>query len=402
MLHGKRILLVVTGGIAAYKSAELVRRLRELGLAVRCILTPAGAQFVTPLTLSSLSEDKVYGDLFSLTAEAEIGHIQLSRDADLVVVAPATADIMAKLATGQADDLASTALLATDKAVMMAPAMNVRMWDHPATRDNLGALRARGVIIVGPDEGAMACGEFGYGRMAEPAAIAAAVAAYFADAAPLSGRRVLVTSGPTHEPIDPVRYIANRSSGRQGHAIARALARLGAETTLVSGPTQCADPPGVAVRHIETATEMLAACEAALPADVAVCAAAVADWRVAAPAGRKLKKGGGKTPPALAFAANPDILRGLSARNDKRPRLVIGFAAETEDVIAQAQAKLSDKGCDWIVANDVSVAAGTFGGSHNTVHLITGDGVAAWPRMTKEDVADRLAEHIVVALGAAP
>ena len=400
MLHGKRVLLIVTGGIAAYKSGELVRRLRQHGLAVRCILTRASAEFVTPLTLASLSEDKVYTDLFSLTAEAEIGHIQLSRDADLVVVAPATADVMAKLANGQADDLASTALLATDKAVLLAPAMNVRMWEHAATRANLAQLQARGVLFVGPDEGDMACGEYGFGRMAEPPAIAAAVAAYFADRAPLSGRRALVTSGPTHEPIDPVRFIANRSSGRQGHAIAQALARLGAETTLVSGPTSLADPPGVAVHRIETATDMLAACQSALPADVAVCAAAVADWRVAKPAAQKLKKQAKGAPPALAFAANPDILATLSARDNKRPRLVIGFAAETQNVVAQARTKLQAKGCDWIVANDVSAAAGTFGGTHNTVHLITGDDVASWPRMTKEDVADRLAERIVQALAA--
>jgi len=400
MLHGKRILLIVSGGIAAYKSLELIRRLRERGASVRCVLTRAGAQFVTPLSLSALSEDKVYTDIFSLTDEAEMGHIQLSRDADLLLVVPASADILAKMAQGLADDLATTALLATDKAVMAAPAMNVRMWTHPATRANIETLRARGVHFVGPNEGEMACGEFGPGRMAEPGEIADAVADFFDRSAPLAGRRALVTSGPTHEAIDPVRYIANRSSGRQGLAIATALARRGAKTTLVSGPTNLPDPAGVEVIHIESARDMLAACERALPADVAVCAAAVADWRVAREAGEKLKKNGA-APPALEMAENPDILATLSAAANTRPALVIGFAAETENVVEYARAKLARKGCDWILANDVSPETGTFGGDDNTIHLVSTDGVEDWPRMSKSDVAERLADRITAALGAA-
>ena len=400
MLHGKRVLLIISGGIAAYKSLELIRLLRKNGLAVRCILTRGGAQFVTPLSVAALSEDKVYTDLFSLTDEAEMGHIRLSREADLVVVAPASADILAKMAQGLADDLASTALLATDTPVMVAPAMNVRMWEHAATTANLTALLERGVRIVGPDEGEMACGEFGPGRLAEPDEIAAAITTYFSDSSPLAGRRALVTSGPTHEPIDPVRFIANRSSGRQGHAIAAALARNGAATTLVSGPTDLADPAGVAVVHIETAQQMLDACQAALPADVAVCAAAVADWRVANAAGEKMKKTKGKLP-SLDMAENPDILATLSAAGNARPQLVIGFAAETENVVANAQAKRSSKGCDWLLANDVSPETGTFGGADNTIHLIHADGVEDWPRMSKDDVADRLAERVAVTLGAA-
>lgn len=400
MLHGKRILLIVSGGIAAYKSLELVRRLRERGAAVRCVLTRGGAQFVTPLSLAALSEDKVYTDLFSLTDEAEMGHIQLSRDADLLLVVPASADILAKMAQGLADDLATTALLATDKDVMVAPAMNVRMWTHAATQANLAILRERGVFFVGPTEGDMACGEFGPGRMAEPNEIADAVADFFEDSAPLSGRRALVTSGPTHEPIDPVRYIANRSSGRQGHAIAAALARRGAKTTLVSGPTNLPDPAGVEIVHVESARDMLAACERALPADVAVCAAAVADWRVATEATEKLKKNGSGVP-TLEMAENPDILATLSATANTRPTLVIGFAAETENVIAHAQAKRDRKGCDWILANDVSPETGTFGGADNTIHLVSADGVEDWPRMSKTDVADRLAERISQQLGAA-
>lgn len=397
MLHGKRILLIVSGGIAAYKSLELVRRLRERGAAVRCVLTRGGAQFVTPLSLAALSEDKVYTELFSLTDEAEMGHIQLSRDADLLVVAPATADILAKMTHGQADDLASTVLLATDKDVMVAPAMNVRMWEHAATQANLETLRQRGVHVVGPEEGDMACGEYGLGRLSEPDDIAAAVSDFFQTSAPLSGRRALVTSGPTHEPIDPVRYIANRSSGRQGHAIAAALASRGAATTLVSGPTNLPDPPGVTVVRIESARDMLAACEAALPADVAVCAAAVADWRVAEMADEKLKKNGAG-PPALEMAENPDILASLAAANNTRPGLVIGFAAETEQVVENARAKRERKGCDWILANDVSPETGTFGGADNTIHLVSADGVEDWPRMSKDDVADRLADRITATL----
>jgi len=397
MLHGKRVLLIISGGIAAYKSLELIRLLRKNGLAVRCILTRGGAQFVTPLSVSALTEDKVYTDLFSLTDEAEMGHIQLSRDADLVVVAPASADILAKMAQGLADDLASTTLLATDKPVMVAPAMNVRMWRHEATQANFAVLLERGVRILGPDEGDMACGEFGPGRLVEPEEIAAVITAYFGDSSPLAGRRALVTSGPTHEPIDPVRYIANRSSGRQGHAIAAALARQGAETTLVSGPTNLPDPAGVDVVHIETAQQMLDACLSALPADVAICAAAVADWRIETAAKEKIKKTKGKLP-TLNMAENPDVLATLSAAGNKRPQLVVGFAAETENIVANAQAKRESKGCDWLLANDVSPDSGTFGGADNTIHLISADGVEDWPRMSKEDVAERLAKRVAATL----
>lgn len=392
MIAGKRILLVISGGIAAYKSLELIRRVRERGGDVRCILTRAGTEFVTPLSVAALSEHKVYGDLFSLTDEAEMGHIRLSREADLVVVAPATADLMAKMATGRADDLASTALLATDKRVLIAPAMNVRMWEHPATQTNLATLRGHGVLTVGPNAGDMACGEYGPGRMAEPAEILAAIESFFSAGARLSGRRALVTSGPTYEAIDPVRYLANRSSGRQGHAIAQALSRLGAETTLVTGPTRLADPAGVDVVHIESAEEMLSACRTALPVDVAVCAAAVADWRVAKTSAQKLKKNGAA--PKLSLAANPDILASLAAAGNSRPRLVIGFAAETENLIAHATAKLKSKGCDWIVANDVAPGTGTFGGEENSVHVIDAAGVDSWPRLSKDDVAARLAARI--------
>ncbi|MEJ2015076.1 MAG: bifunctional phosphopantothenoylcysteine decarboxylase/phosphopantothenate--cysteine ligase CoaBC [Limibacillus sp.] len=369
MLQGKRILLIVAGGIAAYKSLELVRRLRERGASLRAVLTRSGAQFVTPLSLSALTEDKVYGELFDLTDEQEMGHIQLSRDADLLVVAPATADLLAKMAGGLADDLASTALLATDKPVLAAPAMNVRMWEHPATQANLATLRARGTLFVGPNEGPMACGEFGEGRMAEPAEIIEAIEAALAGGGRLAGRRVLVTSGPTHEAIDPVRYIANRSSGKQGHAIAAALARLGAETHLVTGPVALPDPQGVTVTQVESAEEMLSACRAALPVDAAVCAAAVADWRVAEAAAQKMKKSGEL--PSLALTANPDILASLSEPG-----------------------KLEKKACDWILANDVSSATGTFGGAENEIHLVSAQGVEDWPRMTKEAVAQRLAERI--------
>ncbi len=399
MLHGKRILLIVSGGIAAYKSLELIRRLRERGASVRCVLTRGGAEFVTPLSLSALSEDKVYTDIFSLTDEAEMGHIQLSRDADLLLVVPASADIMAKMAQGLADDLATTALLATDKDVMVAPSMNVRMWTHAATQANLTTLRERGVRFVGPADGDMACGEFGPGRMAEPNEIADAVSDFFEDSAPLSGYRALVTSGPTHEAIDPVRYIANRSSGRQGHAIAAALARRGAATTLISGPTNLPDPAGVNIIHVENARDMLAACEQALPADVAVCAAAVADWRVAHEATEKMKKSGTGVP-TLEMTENPDILATLAAAANNRPQLVVGFAAETENIVEFAQAKRARKGCDWILANDVSPEFGTFGGADNTIHLVSADGVENWPRMSKTDVADRLADRITKQLGA--
>ncbi len=392
-LSGKRILLVISGGIAAYKTLDLIRRLRERGAAVRCVLTKGGAEFVTPLSLAALSEEKVFTDLFSLTDESEMGHIRLSREADLVVIAPASADLLAKMAQGRADDLATTLLLATDKRILAAPAMNVRMWQHPATQANLKTLYTHGLLTVGPNEGDMACGEYGMGRMAEPDEILVAIERFFATDALLSGRRALVTSGPTYEAIDPVRYIANRSSGRQGHAIAAALSRLGAETTLVTGPTRLADPAGAHVVHIESAEEMLAACQEALPVDVAVCAAAVTDWRVAGIKEQKIKKTGG-APPKLELAANPDILASLSAAGNLRPRLVIGFAAETENVIEHATAKLSTKGCDWILANDVSAGTGTFGGEENTIHLIEAAGVTAWPRMTKEAVADKLAARI--------
>ncbi|MBP2300445.1 bifunctional phosphopantothenoylcysteine decarboxylase/phosphopantothenate--cysteine ligase CoaBC [Azospirillum picis] len=399
VLSGRRVLLVIAGGIAAYKSLDLIRRLRERGVTVRAVLTEAGARFVTPLSVQALTEGTVYQDLWSLTDESEMGHIRLSREADLVVVAPATANLLARMAAGMADDLAATVLLATDKPVLVAPAMNVRMWQHAATRANMALLESRGVRRVGPNDGVMACNEYGPGRMAEPMEIVDAVAAFFAEQAegegpqPLAGRHALVTSGPTHEPIDPVRYIANRSSGKQGHAIAAALARLGAAVTLVSGPTRQPDPAGCRVVHVETAREMLAACEAALPADVAVCAAAVADWRVAAEADRKLKKDG-SGPPALALTENPDILATLSQAGPRRPALVVGFAAETGDVLAYAAAKRARKGCDWIVANDVSPGTGTFGGSDNTVHLIRADGSDSWPTMSKEAVAARLAEAI--------
>jgi phosphopantothenoylcysteine decarboxylase / phosphopantothenate---cysteine ligase len=393
MLAGKRILLVISGGIAAYKSLELIRRLRERGAAVRCILTKGGAQFVTPLSVAALSESKVYQELFSLTDESEMGHIRLSRESDLIVVSPASADLLAKLAQGLADDLAATTLLAADKPVLIAPSMNTMMWAHPATRANIATLKSRGVLQVGPEAGDLACGEFGSGRMAEPMEILAAIEDYFGADAPLSGRRALVTSGPTFEAIDPVRFIANRSSGKQGHAIAAALARRGAATVLVSGPTAEPDPAGVEVHHIESAEEMLAACRAALPADIAVCAAAVADWRPAKPAAQKMKKGSGE-PPAIALTRNPDILATLAAPGNARPLVVVGFAAETEDLIANAKKKLAAKGCDLILANDVSAGSGTFGGAENTVHLVGADGVESWPRLSKLEVAERLADNI--------
>ena len=394
-MQGNSVLLIIGGGIAAYKSLELIRRLKERGVTVRAILTKAGAQFVTPLSVASLAGEKVYDDLFSLTDEAAMGHIQLSRSADLVVVAPATADLMAKLANGLANDLASTALLATDKRVLMAPAMNVRMWNHSATQRNLATLRGDGVIFVGPGDGEMACGEFGPGRMAEPLEIVAAVEAALALPGPLSGMKALVTAGPTQEPLDPVRFIANRSSGRQGYAIADALARAGAETVLVSGPTAIAPPSRVKLLRVETACEMLAACESVLPVDVAVCTAAVADWRPETLANQKIKKDGSE--PTLKLTANPDILATLS-HGARRPSLVIGFAAETENVVAYAKAKRERKGCDWIVANDVSPATGIMGGEKNTVHLITSSTTENWPEMDKTDVGRRLAARIAGAL----
>ena len=398
MLHGKRILLIVAGGIAAFKSLELIRRLRERGAAVRCVVTEAGAKFVTPLSLQALSEDRVYTDMFSLTDENEMGHIQLSRDADLLVVAPATANILARMAGGMADDLAATVLLATDKPVLAAPAMNVRMWTHAATVANVETLKKRGVTFVGPNDGAMACNEHGPGRMSEPSEIVAAIEALLTKEQPLAGKRALVTSGPTREAIDPVRYISNHSSGKQGHAIAAALSRLGAEVTLVSGPVMVADPPGVRTIHVDSADQMLAACLAAGTIDVAVCAAAVADWKVAKASDAKIKKKPGAPPPALDLAPNPDILATLSKPGAGRPTVVVGFAAETENLVANAIDKRKRKGCDWIVANDVSPAIGTFGGERNTVHLISATGVEDWPTLAKDEVAGRLAARIALHL----
>jgi phosphopantothenoylcysteine decarboxylase/phosphopantothenate--cysteine ligase len=390
-------LLIVGGGIAAYKALELTRLLRKADVAVSPILTAAGAQFVTALSLSALAEDQTRTDLFSLDDEAEMGHIELSRSADLVVVAPATADLMAKAAHGLAYDLASTALLATDKPVMMAPAMNVRMWLHPATQRNLQTLKSDGVQIVGPDEGAMACGEYGPGRMAEPEMILEAVLAQLAGSTrQLAGRHVLVTAGPTLEPLDPVRVLTNRSSGKQGYAIADHLAGLGAKVTLVTGPTALPTPAGVDRRDVETAAEMLSACESALPADAAVCVAAVSDWRPDTAFGVKLKKGP-EGPPAVHLVENPDILAALSARGSSRPKLVVGFAAETNDLEANARAKLARKGCDWIVANDVSQAA-IMGGDENEVMVIDGNGAERWVKASKSEVARRLAARIAEAL----
>jgi phosphopantothenoylcysteine decarboxylase / phosphopantothenate---cysteine ligase len=391
-LQGRRILLIIAGGIAAYKSLDLIRRLRERGAVVRVIMTEGARHFVTPLAAASLSAERVYTDLFSLTEESEMGHLRLAGEADLVVVAPATADLLAKMAAGLADDLASTTLLATDKPILVAPAMNVRMWEHAATRANLALVGQRGVRRVGPNAGGLAEGETGMGRMAEPLEIVAAIEQMLGAGTALKGRRALVTSGPTHEAIDPVRYIANRSSGKQGHAIAAALAQLGADTVLVSGPTAERDPPGVTVVHVQSARDMLAACEKALPADVAVCAAAVADWRAEA-VPQKLKKKGG-APPTLKLVENPDILATLSKSGNRRPRLVVGFAAETEKVVENATAKRARKGCDWLLANDVSPAAGTFGGDVNTIHLLDEAGVEDWPPLSKRDVAERLAQRI--------
>lgn len=400
MLSGKRILLIVGGGIAAFKSLDLVRRLRERGADVTPVLTRAGEEFVTPLSLSALSGNPIFRDLFDLTQEAEMGHIELSRSADLIVVAPGTADLMAKMAQGLANDLASTLLLATDTRVLVAPAMNVRMWEHPATQRNLATLRADGILFVGPNEGDMACGEHGPGRMSEPLEIVAAIEAALADG-PLKGRHILVTSGPTHEPIDPVRYIANRSSGAQGTAIARALAALGADVTFVSGPADVPPPAGVRVVAVETAAEMLDAVQNALPAHAAVFAAAVADWRVANAASGKIKKSGSGALPTLEFAENADILATVSQMKTGRPALVVGFAAETDDVIAHASAKRARKGCDWIVANDVSPETGIMGGAENAVTLIHGEGSEDWPRMGKDAVAAKLAARIAETLGGA-
>jgi phosphopantothenoylcysteine decarboxylase/phosphopantothenate--cysteine ligase len=396
MLTGKRVLLIIGGGIAAYKALLLIRLLRGAGVHITPVLTQGGAEFVTALSVAALAGHKVHQALFNLTDEAEMGHIELSRSADLIVVAPATADLMAKVATGRADDLASTLLLATDTKVLLAPAMNVRMWLHPATQRNLAQLAADGVMRVGPNEGEMACGEFGPGRMAEPEEIFAAIQAALSGG-PLEGRHVIVTSGPTHEPIDPVRYIANRSSGAQGTAIAAALRDLGARVTFVTGPALVLPPDGVQVIRVETARQMQAAVQVALPADVAVMAAAVADWHVANAGVQKMKKDGAGCAPALEFALNPDILAELS-KGKRRPALVVGFAAETENLEAHAAAKRLRKGCDWIVANDVSPATGIMGGTENAVVLISDAGTERWPRMGKAEVAARLAQKIAAAL----
>lgn len=403
-LAGQRMLLVITGGIAAYKCLELIRRLKDRGARVRCVLTKGGAEFVTPLSVAALSGEPVHEDLFSLTAETEMGHIRLSRETDLVVVAPASADFLAKMAQGRADDLASTVLLATDTPVLVAPAMNAQMWANPATRRNVETLSRDGIGFVGPAEGDLACGEVGPGRMVEPAELLGAIEAHFAKSfdRSLAGLRVLVTSGPTHEAIDPVRYLGNVSSGKQGHAIAAALARRGAEVLLVSGPTAEPDPAGVTVERVESARDMLAACEAALPVDVAICAAAVADWRVEDAAKGKIKKSG--VAPSLTLVENPDILSALAGAGARRPRLVVGFAAETEPdrdrLAAAAEAKRAAKGCDWIVANDVSPGTGTFGGETNAVHLVTAAGYESWPPAAKAAVADRLAGRIAAHLTA--
>src|SRR5664280_1865660 len=397
----KRVLLVIGGGIAAYKSLDLIRRLKERGLAVRCILTKAGEHFVTPLAAGAIVGERVFTDLFDPAGEFDVGHIRLARETDLVVVAPATADLMAKLAGGHANDLATAVLLATTAKILLAPAMNPRMWANKATQRNLAQLVADGVALVGPNEGEMAeAGERGIGRMAEPLEIAAAIEQFLASETtqPLKGKRVLITSGPTHEPIDPVRYIADRSSGKQGHAIAAAAARAGAEVTLVSGPVNVPDPPGVTVVHVVTARAMLQAVERALPVDVAIFAAAVADWRVAGAAEQKIKKTAGQSTPELSLVENPDILATIAKRKTQRPKLVIGFVAETENIAANAKAKLAAKGCDWILANDVSPQTGIMGGDRNTIQLVTAQGIEAWPPQSKEAVAEmliaRMAEEI--------
>ena len=392
MLMNKRILMIIGGGIAAYKTLEVIRRLREQGASVTSVMTKAAEQFVTPMSVAALAGETVHQALFDLTSEAEMGHIQLSRSADLVLVAPATADLMAKMAHGQANDLASTLLLATDTPVMIAPAMNVRMWEHPATQRNIAQLRGDGIRILGPNSGDMACGEFGPGRMVEPAEILEAISSHFG-AGVLSGRHAVVTSGPTHEPIDPVRYIANRSSGAQGNAIAAALRDAGASVTFVTGPASVPPPEGVAVVRVETALEMEAAVKNALPADIGVFAAAVADWRVDGAQDQKIKKDGEKIP-SISFVENPDILAEVAKSKVQRPALVVGFAAETQNVIENATKKRMRKGCDWIVANDVSPGTGIMGGVENSVILVTEDGTEEWPRLPKQEVAIRLVERI--------
>jgi phosphopantothenoylcysteine decarboxylase/phosphopantothenate--cysteine ligase len=410
MSNGKRVLLIISGGISAYKSLELIRELRVRDIKVRCILTTAGSQFVTPLSVEALTGNKVYQDLFSLTDTNGMGHIELSREADLIVIAPATANIIAKMRAGIADDLATTALIATDKSVLIAPSMNVRMWEHASTQSNMIKLRQRGVHVIGPEIGDMACGEHGMGRMSEPLSIAQKINEVLLKnmnvllnpinteikSMKLVGRKAVVTSGPTKEAIDPVRYITNCSSGRQGHAIAKALSEEGAETILISGPTQLPDPDGVTVKHVNSALEMLSACKESMPADVVICAAAVADWRIANPSINKIKKN--KRIPVLKLVENPDILLQISQLTKNRPHLVIGFAAETQDLIKNAQAKLSKKGCDWIMANDVSIESGTFDGEKNTIHMISKDETEAWPTLTKEVVGQKLSARIALFL----
>ncbi len=404
MTGGKRVLLIIGGGIAAYKSLDLIRRLRERGVKVKVVMTAAAQQFITPLAAGALTAEKVYTDLFDREAEQDVGHIRLARDTGLIIVAPATADLMAKMAQGLAGDLASTVLLATNRPVLVAPAMNPAMWAHPATQRNVATLKTDGIAFIGPESGEMAeSGEAGLGRMAEPLAIAERAlelleAGSALPARPLAGKHVVITSGPTHEPIDPVRYIANRSSGKQGHAIAAAAAEAGARVTLISGPVTLPDPAGVTVIPVETAKEMLAAVEAALPADVAIMAAAVADWRVAQEGSEKIKKDGSGQPPALALVENPDILSTVGHLAGNRPKLVVGFAAETQNLIANAQGKLQRKAADWIVANDVSPSTGVMGGDANTVRIVTHDGIEDWPTLGKTEVARRLVARIAAAL----
>jgi phosphopantothenoylcysteine decarboxylase / phosphopantothenate---cysteine ligase len=399
-LAGKSVLLIIGGGIAAYKSLELIRQLKTRGCRVEAIMTRAAAEFVTPLSVASLAGSKVHSGLFDLTDEVEIGHIELSRSADLIVVAPATADLMARMAQGLASDLATTALLATDKRVLIAPAMNVRMWTHPATQRNFATLKHDGVAVIGPNEGEMACGEFGPGRMAEPVEIAAAIENLLVPAArPLSGHKVLITAGPTREAIDPVRYISNHSSGKQGYALAEAAVALGAETVLVSGPVNLPIPPGVQMMPVESAEDMLKICQGELPCDIAIFAAAVADWRVAQVATEKIKKEPGRSP-ALAMVENPDILRTIATAKDRRPTVVVGFAAETEKLVVHAREKLARKACDLIVANDVSEGSGVFGSDRNKVHIISSLGAEIWPEMSKREVAAKLMDKLVHELAA--
>jgi phosphopantothenoylcysteine decarboxylase/phosphopantothenate--cysteine ligase len=402
-MHAKSILLIIGGGIAAYKSLDFIRRARERGARVRAVMTEGAQHFVTPLSVATLCEEKVFTDLFDLKDETEIGHIRLSREADLIVIAPATANLLARMANGIADDLASTVLLAANKPILAAPAMNWKMWENPAAQRNLALLKADGVHIVGPNEGAMACNEWGIGRMAEPEEIIAHTEMLLAGGeVPLADAHVLVTAGPTHEPIDPVRYIANRSSGKQGYAIAAAAAKLGARVTLISGPVNLKAPAGVRVIRIESARDMLAAVESTLPADIGVFTAAVADWRPAGFSDAKLKKAGSVGAPPLALAENPDILRTIASRKSRRPALVIGFAAETDHVLAYAKDKLEAKGCDWIVANDVSAETGVMGGDNNQVHLVTRAGTESWPAMTKAGVAMELMRRAAAAWAAIP